>query len=63
VVLLKSGAFSGKIAVIVEIIDHNCAIIDGSTTGAPRQSYPYKHLSLTPLKLSDLPRAAGPQRG
>ncbi|EDR05429.1 uncharacterized protein LACBIDRAFT_303123 [Laccaria bicolor S238N-H82] len=33
------------------------------TTGVPRQSYPYKHLSLTPLKLSDLPPAAGPQRG
>ncbi|KIJ91518.1 hypothetical protein K443DRAFT_482027 [Laccaria amethystina LaAM-08-1] len=40
VVLLKSGPFSGKIAVITEIIDHNRAIIDGSTTGVPRQSYP-----------------------
>ncbi|KIJ89604.1 hypothetical protein K443DRAFT_158983 [Laccaria amethystina LaAM-08-1] len=32
VVLLKSGPFSGKIAVIAEIIDHNRTIIDGSTT-------------------------------
>ncbi|KAJ7242783.1 60S ribosomal protein L14 [Mycena haematopus] len=59
VVLLKSGPFSGKIAVIAEIIDHNRAIIDGPTTGVTRQSYPYKHLTLTPLTLTKLPRAAG----
>lgn len=35
------------------------AIIDGPTTDVPRQSYPYKHLTLTPLKLAKLPRAAG----
>lgn len=35
------------------------AIIDGPTTGVPRQSFPYKHLSLTPLCLTKLPRAAG----
>jgi len=34
------------------------AIIDGPTTGIPRQSYAYKHLILTPLKLSGLPRGA-----
>ncbi|KIJ96179.1 hypothetical protein K443DRAFT_293814 [Laccaria amethystina LaAM-08-1] len=62
VVLLKSGPFSGKIAVIAEIIDHNRAIIDGPTTGVPRQSYPYKHLTLTPLKLSGLPRGAGTKK-
>ncbi|KAG6917496.1 hypothetical protein DXG01_002360 [Tephrocybe rancida] len=59
VVLLKAGPYSGKIAVIAEIIDHNRAIIDGPNTSVPRQSYPYKHLSLTPLKLAGLPRAAG----
>ncbi|KAJ7056604.1 60S ribosomal protein L14 [Mycena amicta] len=59
VVLLKSGPFSGKIAVIAEIIDHTRAIIDGPTTGVPRQSFPYKHLTLTPLSLTKLPRAAG----
>ncbi|KAI0088948.1 60S ribosomal protein L14 [Irpex rosettiformis] len=35
------------------------AIIDGPTTGVPRQSFPYKHLTLTPLRLTKLPRAAG----
>ncbi|KAJ2915544.1 hypothetical protein MD484_g4869, partial [Candolleomyces efflorescens] len=59
VVLLKNGPSSGRIAVIVEIIDHNRAIIDGPTTSVPRQSYPFKHLTLTGLKLTGLPRAAG----
>jgi len=36
-------------------------MIDGPTTNVPRQSYPYKHLhlTLTPLCLAKLPRAAG----
>lgn len=34
-------------------------MIDGPTTNVPRQSYPYKHLTLTPLCLTKLPRAAG----
>ncbi|KAF5352414.1 hypothetical protein D9756_006293 [Leucocoprinus leucothites] len=59
VVLIRDGPLSGKIAVIAEIIDHNRAIIDGPTTGVPRQSFPYKHLILTPLKLTNLPRGAG----
>ncbi|KAI0769390.1 ribosomal protein L14-domain-containing protein [Trametes elegans] len=59
VVLLKSGPQEGHIAVIAEIIDHNRAIIDGPTTGVPRQAFPYRHLTLTPLVVSSLPRAAG----
>ena len=35
------------------------AIIDGPTTDVPRQSYPYKHITLTPLTLTKLPRGAG----
>jgi len=58
VVLLKSGPSAGKIAIIAEIIDHNRAIIDGPTTSVPRQSYPYKHLVLTPLKVTGLPFGA-----
>ncbi|KAF8638161.1 hypothetical protein AX17_002404 [Amanita inopinata Kibby_2008] len=59
VVFLKSGPSAGKIAVISEIIDHNRAVIDGPSTQVPRQAFPYKHLVLTPLKLSSLPRGAG----
>jgi len=58
VVLLKSGPCAGKIAVIAEIIDHNRAIIEGPTTSVPRQAFPYRHLTLTPLTLTKLPRAA-----
>jgi len=58
VVLLKSGPSAGNIAVITEIIDHNRAIIDGPTTNVARQSYQYKHLTLTPICLTKLPRAA-----
>lgn len=35
------------------------AIIDGPTTSVPRQAFPYRHLTLTPLRLTTLPRAAG----
>lgn len=76
VVLINDGPFSGKIAVIAEIIDHNRvsatrrallppqlkkfqAIIDGPSTGVPRQVFPYKHILLTPIKLTKLPRGAG----
>jgi len=59
VVLLKSGPSSGSIAIITEVIDHNRAIIDGPTTNVPRQSYQFKHLLLTPLVLTKLPRCAG----
>jgi len=57
-VLLKSGPYAGKIAVIVEVIDHNRAIIEGPTTSVPRQPFPYRHLTLTPFALTKLPRAA-----
>jgi large subunit ribosomal protein L14e len=33
-------------------------MIDGPTTNVPRQSYQFKHLTLTPLCLTKLPRAA-----
>ena len=34
------------------------AVIDGPTTGVPRQSFPYRHLTLTSLRLTKLPRGA-----
>ncbi|KAI8375930.1 ribosomal protein L14-domain-containing protein [Radiomyces spectabilis] len=59
VVLLNYGADSGKLAVIVDIVDHNRALIDGPTTGVARQAYPYRRLTLTSLVVKGLPRAAG----
>lgn len=59
---------------IAEIIDHNRvrlfiillsivlrppqAIIDGPSTSVPRQPFAYRHLALTPLALTKLPRSA-----
>ncbi|KAF9257714.1 hypothetical protein L218DRAFT_878822, partial [Marasmius fiardii PR-910] len=57
-VLLKAGPSAGKVAVIAEIIDHNRAIIDNPLSNVPRQAYPYKHLVLTPIALTKLPRGA-----
>ncbi|TFY62096.1 hypothetical protein EVJ58_g4089 [Rhodofomes roseus] len=66
VVLLTSGPQAGHIAVIAEIIDHNrCPIRShrpSSTApqpACPAQSFPYRHLTLTPFVLTKLPRAAG----
>ncbi|KAM0749908.1 hypothetical protein T439DRAFT_326799 [Meredithblackwellia eburnea MCA 4105] len=59
VVLLNDGPYAGKLATIVEIIDHNRALIDGPVTGVPRQPFAYRRLVLTPFVLSKLPRAAG----
>ncbi|KAI8639314.1 60S ribosomal protein L14e [Parasitella parasitica] len=59
VVLINHGADVGKLAVIVDIIDHNRALIDGPTTGVVRQAFPFRRLVLTPLVLKNLPRAIG----
>ncbi|GAA5880322.1 hypothetical protein JCM16303_003896 [Sporobolomyces ruberrimus] len=59
VVLVNDGPCAGKLATIVEIIDHNRALIDGPSTGVPRQSFTYRRLVLTPYVLKKLPRAAG----
>ncbi|KAI7898505.1 ribosomal protein L14-domain-containing protein [Cokeromyces recurvatus] len=59
VVLLNYGADAGKLAVIVDIIDHNRALIEGPTTGVVRQSFPFRRMVLTPLVLKKLPRNVG----
>ncbi|KAG0269833.1 hypothetical protein DFQ27_001953 [Actinomortierella ambigua] len=58
VVMVNYGADAGKLAVIVDIIDHNRALIEGPTTGISRQAYAFKRLTLTPLVVK-IPRAAG----
>ncbi|EJD05548.1 uncharacterized protein FOMMEDRAFT_145052 [Fomitiporia mediterranea MF3/22] len=59
VVLIKSGPSEGQTAVIIEIVDHNRAIIDGPLTGVSRQAFRYRHLALTPFVVPKLPRGAG----
>ncbi|KAI9321893.1 60S ribosomal protein L14 [Dichotomocladium elegans] len=59
VVLINHGPDTNKLAVIVDIIDHKRALIDGPSTGVSRQPLSYKRLTLTNLVIKGLPRNAG----
>jgi len=54
VALINFGPFEGRLCVIVDIIDHNRALVDGPSTitGVPRHEINYKRLSLTDFKLT-----------
>ncbi|CAN6622417.1 large ribosomal subunit protein eL14B [Trichomonascus vanleenenianus] len=55
VVLLKNG----KLATIVEIIDHKRVLIDGPKTGVPRQGVALAQVTLTPHVIPNIARAMG----
>ncbi|KAF2083601.1 hypothetical protein K490DRAFT_60344 [Saccharata proteae CBS 121410] len=63
VVLFAQGEYEGRLAAIVEIIDHKRVLVDGPAStkekSVPRHAAPLSHLSLTPIVISKLPRAAG----
>ncbi|KAJ3358743.1 hypothetical protein GGF32_010023 [Allomyces javanicus] len=59
VVVVTYGPDAGKLAVIVDIIDHNRALVDGPTTGVARQALSFKRLSLTNIVLDKVPRSIG----
>ncbi|CEG70354.1 Putative 60S ribosomal protein L14 [Rhizopus microsporus] len=59
VVLVNHGADAGKLAVIIDIVDHNRALIDGPTTGVARQALSFRRMVLTPIVLKNLPRNIG----
>ncbi|KAJ1645165.1 hypothetical protein LPJ64_003233 [Coemansia asiatica] len=59
VVLINDGADTGKIAVIVDIVDHNRAIVDGPTTNVRRQVIAFKKVVLTDIVVKSLPRTIG----
>merc|ERR1712198_254325 len=52
VVYLNEGPYRGKLAVIVDIIDTNSALIDGPCHGVPRQEYKFCTMQLTRYMLS-----------
>merc|ERR1712198_409416 len=52
VVYLNEGPYRGKLAVIVDIIDTNRALIDGPCHGVPRQEYKFCTMQLTRYMLS-----------
>eukprot|EP01116_Phalansterium_solitarium_P013969 TRINITY_DN31447_c0_g1_i1.p1 TRINITY_DN31447_c0_g1~~TRINITY_DN31447_c0_g1_i1.p1 ORF type:complete len:152 (+),score=56.27 TRINITY_DN31447_c0_g1_i1:66-521(+) len=59
VALINYGPDQGKLAVIIDVIDQNRALVDGPSdvTGVPRQAIQIKWLSLTKFKIA-VPRAA-----
>ncbi|XP_042239944.1 60S ribosomal protein L14-like [Homarus americanus] len=47
VVYLNEGRYKGRLAVIVDVIDANRALIDGPSTGVPRQGFMFSEMFLT----------------
>ncbi|KAK9460299.1 60S ribosomal protein eL14 [Lipomyces oligophaga] len=58
VVLVSKGPYAGKLAAIVEIIDHKRILVEGPTAGVPRQSISLAQVTLTPITISKLTRGA-----
>ncbi|KAF3902406.1 hypothetical protein ABW20_dc0108771 [Dactylellina cionopaga] len=56
VVIINSGKDEGKLAAVVQIIDHKRALID--SPHIERQEISLSHVSLTPQVITKLPRAA-----
>ncbi|KAF2197291.1 60S ribosomal protein L14 [Delitschia confertaspora ATCC 74209] len=63
VVLFSAGPYAGRLATIVEIIDHKRVLVDGPASSkdkvVPRHSASLSHVSLTPIVINKLPRATG----
>ncbi|KAM0816670.1 hypothetical protein AB5N19_02472 [Seiridium cardinale] len=62
VVLLQEGTFTGRLAAIVEIIDHKRVLVDGPSSDpklvVPRQALRLSDVLLAPFVVEKLPRAA-----
>ncbi|PVV04369.1 hypothetical protein BB560_001126 [Smittium megazygosporum] len=59
VVLLSNGRKAGRIAVIVDIVDHHRVIVEGPTTGVHRHVASLSQVTLTDISIKDLPRTIG----
>ncbi|KAJ6021149.1 hypothetical protein N7540_006653 [Penicillium herquei] len=62
-VLIRRGPYAGKLAAIVEIVDHRRVLVDGPSGEeqkiVPRHVLALAHATLTPFTIPQLPRAAG----
>merc|ERR1712150_176344 len=56
VVYLNFGPCSGKLAVVVDLVDENRILVDGPTTGVDRQVVPAKRLTLTKFRVKSVLR-------
>ncbi|KAL9092861.1 MAG: hypothetical protein Q9165_004279 [Trypethelium subeluteriae] len=63
IVLFSHGPYTGRLAAIVEIVDHKRILVDGpsdnSDLAVPRHSVPLANVSLTSLIIPKTPRAIG----
>ncbi|KAL8904711.1 MAG: hypothetical protein Q9171_006956 [Xanthocarpia ochracea] len=63
VVLFTHGTYLGRLAVIVEIIDHKRVLVDGPSkkenSQVPRHAVGLNNMIITPIVIPNLPRAAG----
>ena len=55
VALVSYGPYLNRLVVIVDIIDHNRALVDGPTTKVPRHALSFRRMVLTPLTVK-IPR-------
>ena len=51
VILFTFGPYTGKLAVIVEIITVNRVLVDGPTSGVKRHEVPLRRVRLTDVKI------------
>ncbi|KAI6649898.1 60S ribosomal protein L14 [Oopsacas minuta] len=58
IILITQGPYTGKLAAIVDVIDQNRILIDGSTMGVPRMPFRLKNIKLTGMKVK-FPHSAG----
>ncbi|KAI9768992.1 MAG: hypothetical protein M1840_004588 [Geoglossum simile] len=62
IVLFASGPYSGKLAAVIEIIDHKRVLVDGPSVDekavVPRHATSLSNVVLTPVVIPKLPRAA-----
>lgn len=54
VAVIDFGSDAGKLVTIVDVIDQNRALVDGTPDGVPRQAIQFKRLRLTKFRL-DIP--------
>ena len=52
VALINYGPDSGKLAIIIDIVDQNKCLVEGPTTGVTRQVIPFKRIALTDFKVN-----------
>ena len=50
VAVVNYGEYNGKYVTILDIVDSNRVLVDGPTSGVPRQTMPIRWLGLTPIR-------------